>query len=46
MLSKDIILNEIDSMKNFIFETRRYFHENPELSGLVNESLLFYKSNS
>ncbi|MCI5644033.1 MAG: amidohydrolase [Peptoniphilus sp.] len=43
MLSKDIILNEIDSMKNFIFETRRYLHENPELSGEEFETSKFLK---
>ena len=43
-ITNDKILQNVSDLKNYIIETRRYLHENPELSGKEFETSIFLKN--
>lgn len=43
-INNDIILNDINNIKDYMINTRRYLHENPELSGKEFETSKFLKN--
>lgn len=42
-ISNEVILNSVEEINNYLINTRRYLHENPELSGEEIETSKFLK---
>lgn len=42
-ISNEVILNSVEEINNYLINTRRYLHENPELSGEEIETIKFLK---
>ena len=45
-ISNEEILQSVESLEDYLISTRRYLHENPELSGMEIETSKFLKKRS